>query len=313
MTRAWRVSRDPGDAWILVWWDWSRASGGEPVRLSDWELDRVPRDTLVELCEAAFPGLVSAAERTSTEDLRDAVRRGFGNGTLVAVRELPVTSVPVSVAPGPIGDFLRKVKASVFQRDGSAASAAPSGPTKPRVSSGLGNGVDALVAKSPTAQDRLKAFKDREGKVEWGAAGSGSYYDAAANKIVIDGAEKDSPAAAMQSLSHELGHANSPVAVDSSTKDAYVRSMLDDEGEATLSNCEVRAQVLSNGGPDIGVAGQNSQRYKDVYGAYLSHGDRAQARRAVGDAFGSGEITSTTGQPYSQYYGNAYDAMRGPR
>jgi type VI secretion system secreted protein VgrG len=231
-------------------------------------------------------------------------------GTLVAVRYLEPEAPSPAVAPGPVGDLLRKAKTLSLHQPAPAEKPAPA-PEKPAVSSGLGPGVDDLVSRSPSAQAKLKAFKSRHGTVEWGRAGGGSYYDGRAKKIVIDGNKRDAPVEAMRSLSHELGHANSPVVADHSSRELYVRSLLDNEGEATLSNCEVRAEILANGGPDIGVSGQNARQYEDIYAGYLTHGNRPRARDAIGQAFGTGERTSTTGEPYAEYYGKAYDTTYG--
>jgi len=310
--RAWRVRSGLVDLRLVRRWDWR---GPEPAaaRLTAWELEELSRTNLLDICRACFPTDPAAGQGASTAELRERVRRGLDEGQLLLVDEAASRTL---MRPGPIGNFFKKLVEKVTGSRPAAPPAAPPPPARasapPATQSGLGSDVDGLVAKSPSAQRRLEAFQNRGGTVEWGPSGGGSYYDSSAKKIVIDGAERTQPAAAMQGLSHELGHANSPVVVDESSKDAYVNSMLADEGEATLANCEARSEITSNGGPDIGVAGQHGQQYQDIYAAHPLPSQRAEARQAIGASFGSGEVTSTTGQSYSAYYGNAYDQAHPP-
>jgi hypothetical protein len=58
----------------------------------------------------------------------------------------------------------------------------------------------------------------------------GSTADRSSKIITIDGAEKGNPAAVTQTLAHEIGHANYPLQNDFSSKSAYVKRVLGDEG-----------------------------------------------------------------------------------
>jgi type VI secretion system secreted protein VgrG len=149
-------------------------------------------------------------------------------------------------------------------------------------------------------------------KIEYGASGGGSYAqrNTLPPKIVIDSNQANSPTQVIQTLAHEVGHATYSYRPDFSSKDAYVNGALEDEGAATLNNLKSQREILSNGGPDIGIAGNsgNHAAYNMAYDKYLSNSDAASARREIGEIFGKGENTSTTGQPYSDYYGSWYDS-----
>ena len=88
---------------------------------------------------------------------------------------------------------------------------------------------------------------------------------------------------------------------------------LADEGAATMKNIQVQREITAAGGPDIGIAGNsaNHASYNNAYNQYLKDGNAAAARQSIGTTFGKGEITSTTGQPYPDYYGGWYDKVKG--
>ncbi|TKC83118.1 hypothetical protein FAZ69_25860 [Trinickia terrae] len=124
--------------------------------------------------------------------------------------------------------------------------------------------------------------------------------------ITLDGNLKGRPALYAQTLSHEVGHAAYPYQEDFSSKAAYLRSTMADEGAATMTNIRAQREILANGGPDIGVAGKNSASYNAAYDQFLKDGNAVGCRDAIGSAFGN-EITSSTGQTYNDYYGGWYD------
>lgn len=76
-----------------------------------------------------------------------------------------------------------------------------------------------------------------------------------------------------------------------------------------MNNIKVQREILSNGGPDIGVAGNsaNHAAYNAAYNQYIKDGNASAAQQAIGAKFGTGEITSNTGQSYADYYGGWYD------
>jgi type VI secretion system secreted protein VgrG len=179
------------------------------------------------------------------------------------------------------------------------------------VKTGLGGPVDQLVVKSPTLQKDLEKLKADGWVIEYGPAGKGSFAsrDTVPPRIVLDGALKDNPLAATQVLAHEVGHATYPYVQDGSTKAAYVNGALADEGAATMKNIQVQREIIANGGSDIGIAGdpKNHAVYNKAVDVYMTNGDAAAARNAIGQQIGHGEMTSTSGQPYSNYYGDWYD------
>lgn len=98
----------------------------------------------------------------------------------------------------------------------------------PSIVTGLGDDVDKLVAKSPSLQKDLQKLKDEGWVIKYGPAGGGSTASRPDQVITIDGAEKGTPAAAIQSLAHEVGHATYPSKPDYSSKAAYVDGALAD-------------------------------------------------------------------------------------
>lgn len=177
-------------------------------------------------------------------------------------------------------------------------------------------GVEAKAAEiisdfSPVLKSDIEALQKAGWTVEVGEAGKGSFADRTAKRIVIDANEKGTQAASV--ISHEVGHAKFKPAIDYSSKDAFLKSALADEGEAILRNMETRAEILKSGGPDIGVRGSQATKYDEIYQQYLKDGDRTAARNKIGEIVGEKEITSTTKQPYKDYYGDWYDKNVKPK
>jgi type VI secretion system secreted protein VgrG len=220
---------------------------------------------------------------------------------------LAVGASTITMTPGEININAPLVKINCPSASSSAA-AAPAPGDKP-VETGLGNDVDELAGKSPTLQRDLEQLKKDGWKIDYGANGGGSFADRSAKTITLDGNLRGNPAAATQTLAHEVGHARYNYVPDFSSKDAFVRGTLADEGAATMKNIEVRREILANGGPDIGIAGNpsNHAAYNSAYNQFLNDGNAGAARSSIGNIFGNGERTSTTGQSYADYYGGWYD------
>lgn len=201
-------------------------------------------------------------------------------------------------------------KATLGPHDNSPLAAAPANQETP-ITTGLGGNVDQLAAKSPSLQRDLQTLNDSGWEVGYGRAGGGSYADRTSRppKITIDGAQRSNPRSATQTLAHEVGHATYPYEPDVSSKSAFINGALTDEGAATLNNIKVQREILTNGGPDIGIAGNraNHAAYNKSYDQFLKDGNAQAARESIGKQFGQGEITSNTGQPYAEYYGGWYD------
>ena len=207
----------------------------------------------------------------------------------------------MSDSPAPKGERLASVAAL-----GTTSSS-------PAVVTGLGDDVDRLVAKSPSLQKDVRKLKEDGWVIEYGPEGGGSYADRTASPpaITIDGSEKGYPEVATQSLAHEVGHAAYPYAADYSSRIAFVNGALADEGAATINNIKVQREILSSGGPDIGIAGNgaNHAAYNAACDQYVADGNAIAARNAIGAKFGTGEITSNTAQSYADYYGGWYDQV----
>jgi len=198
-------------------------------------------------------------------------------------------------------------------------SAAPSQHSKSPHSE-LGSGADKLLGKSPTLTKKLKDLKSAGWKIREGTAGNGTYADRSSKTISIDPNNKATPEQLTQTLSHEVGHAaytlKPYVPPDGLTKQEYidknVKNNLDDEGEATLTNAKVRDEIIQNGGPDIGIAGNNQDKYEKIYNDYKKSGQRDLAREKIGDVFKNGEHpsndpTKTYYDYYSKPYSDSYD------
>jgi type VI secretion system secreted protein VgrG len=183
---------------------------------------------------------------------------------------------------------------------------APAGQGNP---SGLGGSADRLIEQSPTLQADLERLKREGWVVEYGPEGAGSFANRELKTITLDGALRADPMQATQVLSHEVGHACYPYQADMSSRAAYVNGALADEGAATMKNIQVQREIIANGGPDIGLAGNaaNHAGYNNAFDQYQRTNDAAQARAEIGRLFGNGERTSTTGQTYAEYYGSFFN------
>lgn len=177
------------------------------------------------------------------------------------------------------------------------------------VDTGLGADIDAMVSKSPSLQKDWETLDKEKWSIEYGPAGGGSTANREKKLITIDSAEKGKPTAVTQTLAQEIGHATHSYKEDYSSKAAYLNGTLGDEGAATLNNIKVQREILANGGPDIGIAGNsaNHAAYNKAYDQFLQDGNAAAAQQSIGAQFGHGEITSNTGQTYGNYYGGWYD------
>jgi type VI secretion system secreted protein VgrG len=201
----------------------------------------------------------------------------------------------------PVGGTILKGAPTVFVGGGPAST--------------LGKPADDLIAKSATLTKNLNELEADGWKVEIGKEGGGSYTDRGSKTIVLDPSQVASPEQMVQTLAHESGHAKytiePEVPMTGLTKQQYVDANtnreLKDEGEATLTNAKVREEIQKNGGPDIGIAG-NQAKYDEIYKKYPDPADRDKARQEVGDAFADGEHPSTDpSKTYKQYYAKQFE------
>ncbi len=188
----------------------------------------------------------------------------------------------------------------------------PAVPDTLGISATFGAGVGALAAKSPSLTRDLQALQNA-GWTIVAASGGGSFCNKGTKTITIDTTANNSAALVTQTIAHEAGHARYTANVDTSSRTAYVRTQLADEGAATLSNIRAQREIIANGGADIGIAGNsaNHAAYNAAYDAFVAGGSEVDARDAIGTIFGNGERTSNTNQTYTDYYGSFYDANYG--
>lgn len=177
---------------------------------------------------------------------------------------------------------------------------------------GLGKDVDALVAKSPTLTDKLTRLQ-KDGWTILTASSGGSYANRTKKTIVVDTTANATAERQVKTLAHEAGHADYKPDPQvryraGMSEDEYASGnaqvSLKDEGEATLTNIQVRNEIKKAGGPDIGLSGKasNHAAYEAAYETVAKGGDRDAARNAIGNVFADGEKTSNTGETYRVYY-----------
>ena len=184
----------------------------------------------------------------------------------------------------------------------------------PDVTTGLGADVDAIVNMSPTLKSKINELQG-DGWEIVARPGTGSECDKTNKKVYIDSSQTD--VGQVKSLAHETGHATYTAdpytPMDGKTKQEYVDANLNtamkDEGEATLTNIEVRNEIKENGGPDIPISGDpaNHAQYEQSYEDSLASGDRDAARQEIGDVQKDGEHTGTTHESYRDYYSKTYE------
>lgn len=174
--------------------------------------------------------------------------------------------------------------------------------------------VSPLIDKSPTLKKQVDDLKKDGWKIQYWD-GPGSDCNKSSKVIRLDKSLKTDSKRQVQTLAHEVGHAQYAGRPDASSRRTYIDSNLQDEGAATLNNIKVQREIKAAGGEDIGIAGNpaNATKYNDAYDASLKDSDAVKAQKAMGAVFGDGETTSTTGQTYKDYYGSAYDTIYGPR
>lgn len=227
---------------------------------------------------------------------------------------------PVPLAPeSSSGSQVNKVESTASSSPvASVASSPNSGSTAGATSHPNMPQIKATIKKSPTLMKNLSTLTQNGWQIEYGPAGAGSFADRdrSPKRIVIDQSELNDPNMFVQTLAHETGHAmylpDSYTPPHGLTKEAYVNSnaasALKDEGEATLMNLQIREEILNNGGPDIGIAGTQDEKYKKIYESYKIDGDRELAREDIGFIFANNETPSTDPtKTYLQYYSKPYE------
>jgi hypothetical protein len=185
----------------------------------------------------------------------------------------------------------------------------------PKVTTGLGADVDAIVNQSLQLRDDINALKAKGYSFQFGAAGGGTFTNRGNQIITVDPNGKGSPAYLSQLVAHEVGHAQYPQPRDippkGLTHDQFIKANVDqhlrDEGAANFENCVAREQILAKGGTDIGINGTQQAQYLAIYADFKAGKiTKDQAIDQMGQLFAN-ETTSNTGENYRVYYGKEYE------
>ena len=188
-----------------------------------------------------------------------------------------------------------------------------------RIKTGLGTRIDDALERMPKLREDVDTLIADDWTIRYGEPGKGSWADRDRKEIVI---EPGSTADELRTLAHETGHAryrqDAYVPPDGLSKEDYVRRNVErnlkDEGEATLRQIEARRELETSRGFLDRVFGRNRvgesrPEYERIYEDYLQHGDRDRARREIGELYANGERTSTTREPYWDYYSKEYEKI----
>jgi hypothetical protein len=161
-----------------------------------------------------------------------------------------------------------------------------------------------IVSKSPTLNREYQQLIRQHWRISYdGEPEKGTYTDSTTKTIFIDGLEKDDHVLQARSLAHEFGHALNPV------RDQTTQNLLDNEGIATMNNIEIQRQIMANGGPDIGIAGNDPGTFdfNTVYDQYVQAGSTPAAYQKAVEMIGNwyGDNLHPSTRPdltYRQYY-----------
>ena len=188
----------------------------------------------------------------------------------------------------------------------------------PGMTTGMNQDALELAGRSPELTQSLEDLEEEGWQVVVGTAGGGSFCSRGSSTITIDPDDMTTAEAMIQTLAHEVGHAeDEETEPDMSSRQAYLDDRLAGEGAATLENIRVQRELLANGGPDIGIAGSASNHadYNAIFDQYEQDGDAAAAEAAIARVFGAGEVPSvprpdgSSYTDYNEYYGEYYDSL----
>ena len=193
----------------------------------------------------------------------------------------------------------------------SPANASPPRPATPLQDPSL----QPFLEQSGTLRGGLAQLRHDRIDVVWGRAGGGTYLDPG-RAIVIDENAMGQGGRIARSLSHEMGHHRFTERPNMSSREAYVSSMLRGEAAATLSNAQIRQEILAGGGTDIGISGSGDRprQYAAIADQYLAGRlGRDAALNQIGQVFKTEQPSVSTHSTYEQYYGEYYDRAIAPR
>ncbi|MBU8820755.1 hypothetical protein KL864_33335 [Mycolicibacterium goodii] len=280
-------SRQPGD----------RSSHDQSRRNNRWKADGPNRSVDVRVVR----------DPASAQQAHQASRQPQGNPSASSQNAAaPVAAEPTATTPAP--------------PVGTETPSATSGHRWSTLMADLGpdgNYVAGLAERAAPLARQLDQLQAQGWTIRYAtpADGPGSVTKFRPKEIVIDSQYRGMGDQVTQTVAHEVGHAIYGDRTDYSSREAYVNSMLANEGAATLNNIQARNWILSSGGPDIGIAGNpaNYPSYEVAYTNYIrSDGDYTRAIRDIGKIYAFGEHPSTNPAiTYYQYYGENYDKYYG--
>jgi hypothetical protein len=242
----------------------------------------------------------------------------------------PTASKPQTTAPSrPTGhsqrDTFQISRANTSARSSSVSPTKVAQATRPvQTPATRMKALRAELAPSATGRAALQ-YLDKNGVGIRFHKGGGSYFDGKSKSMVIDTTMQRNRAAL--AVVHETEHARTFLSgkapdINKLTRPAYQSAMIHGETRATVAEVKTRNELLS--------AGRSSDKLEPIAPMYQSAYERAgvdykkghagatedQVRKAsekagydrVYRAFQNGEVTtSTTKQPYKEYYGAGWD------
>jgi WXG100 family type VII secretion target len=177
--------------------------------------------------------------------------------------------------------------------------------------------VRNIVKQSPTLSSQLREAELNGYTFVMGEEGKGSFHNTTARRIVVE--NEGTPAQIASTIAHETGHGqyllHEQVTIppqENMSRDVYVELNVEEkmrnEGYAQLNATKIRDEILSAGGPDIGVPGNQSAGYIANYEAYKAGTiDQETAIMNNAELMGA-ETTSTSKLNYLDYYSESYEA-----
>lgn len=255
----------------------------------------------------------AARHQASTTPYSGAARSSATNGT---------GTWPPSAAPSPAGPWSRGGPSDPYV-DGATRSHAnqASSDDDRQDTFTFGKEIDELIDHSPLLKRDLAKLK-RDGWViyqqpwEWGC-GSATYHGGNGVRQILIDPQYQEPKAFVRVLSHEVGHATSPLKPDTSSRTTYIDTMLEEEGWAILYNLRVRDEIeqstaRTGEAVDIGF----SPDYFNIFDIYIQDfrlGNESPLRvvRKIGEEIRHRAISSGTGTSPHENYGRQYDQFYG--
>ncbi len=257
-------------------------------------------------------------------------------GTPIDVPASPSTSVPTKGNRSPDVDAFVGSAKIMTQLPG--ASAASSGVIHAGLGSIIGlvaqrakdtqrlTDMRDLLADSPTGVAALKFLDDKSIKVEF-ASGGGSYWDADANKMVIDrtASMEDNALTLVHEINHaRASHSGSTADAKTHTREGFIDKMLNEEVQGAVDAIKAKNELVA-AGKTITARRPQEEAYNAAYAKCVKDmkkatptatdaelhaaGEKAGALR-VKQGFKDGDVvTSTTIENYPQFYSRSWDRV----